>query len=414
MKKILFLGPEVSDFINPLAGKLKELGYVVDLLENRKIPRNNPSISESYSHIINYNELADRKLIFIKALKYLFTSEFYKNFSKTISLNYLDGKCRIMNSLKNALKIQHSKEIFSPILNKYDIINFHSLYPETLSYIKYIEPKKKVILSFWGSDLFQVFGLRWYYEQINALDRADLITVHSDDMKRVVMSKFGSELQSKIVPILFGLEDEVLDEIDKAKKIKPHNHFFQKYNIPENKINITIGYCGNTICNHLYIIDELLNIDPSIKEKIHLLVPMTYGYFTKEYLDAVKIKITESGISFTLFTDYLSPDELMQLRVTSDIMIMMNKSDALSASVCEAIYAENLLISAIWLPYSPLRAVKIFFNETDFSELREIVTYSVNNIIEIKPKLTDNPERIRRLVSFNNNFNKWTRIFESL
>ncbi len=65
-------------------------------------------------------------------------------------------------------------------------------------------------------------------------------------------------------------------------------------------------------------------------------------------------------------------------------MIMMNKSDALSQSVSEVLYADNLLISATWLPYSPYRLEKIYFYETDFAELSETVSYAVKNYEIIK------------------------------
>ena len=56
MKKILLIGPEVSDFLNPLAFELKNLGYTVDLLETRKVYRNNPEITKSYSKVLDIND----------------------------------------------------------------------------------------------------------------------------------------------------------------------------------------------------------------------------------------------------------------------------------------------------------------------------------------------------------------------
>ena len=123
---------------------------------------------------------------------------------------------------------------------------------------------------------------------------------------------------------------------------------------------------------------------------------MTYGNFTPAYIEEVLHKLNQSKISYTLFDKFLSLDELVKLRVTSEIMIMMSKSDALSASVSELLYAGNLLISAIWLPYSPLRLEKIFFYETDFSQLGEIVNYVINNLDEVKVKLANNPVRIKK------------------
>lgn len=422
MKKILLLGPEVTDFLNPLAKKLKGLGYIVDLLETRKIPRSNLTISESYSTILNFNELADSRITVAEIIKFLFTIEFYKNLLKTLFLNCFGEKCRIIKSIRNTLSGQHTKEIFSPILNKYDIIHIHSLNVGTLSFVNYIYPDKKIVLSYWGSDLYQIWGtdpgltneLKDYYQQLGPIKRADIITVFNYEMERVVMAKYGPELEKKIVRILFGIKDELFDLMDQIKKSSPDLNFLSKYNIPENKIKITVGYCGDPICNHLFILDELEKFDQMTKEKIHLLVPMTYGNFTKEYMDDVIAKLNQSQISYTLFDKFLSLDELLKLRVTSDMMIMMNKSDALSASVCEALYADNLLISAGWLPYSPLRLQKIFFYETDFGQLGQTVIDAINNFDEIKVKLVNNPDRIKNLTASNNTLMQWTDILNSL
>jgi hypothetical protein len=186
-----------------------------------------------------------------------------------------------------------------------------------------------------------------------------------------------------------------------------------KFKIPEKKIKVTIGYSGNPICNHLPTLAELEKMDAQIKDKIHLLVPMTYGNFSDDYKEEVKKRLISSKISYTLIDKFLTINELVKLRLISDIMIMMNKSDALSQSVSEYIYSENLLISAIWLPYSPFKLKSIFFYETDFAGLNNTVTYSVRKFENIKSNLSKNPNKVRELTSFSKNWQSWTRIFNS-
>ena len=99
MKKILLFGPEVTDFLNPLASKLKQLGYTVDLIENRKIPRNNTTITESYSTVLNYQEIVGKRISFADIIRYLLKKELIKNFFKEISINCLEGKCKIIQEL---------------------------------------------------------------------------------------------------------------------------------------------------------------------------------------------------------------------------------------------------------------------------------------------------------------------------
>ncbi|HCY74472.1 MAG TPA: hypothetical protein DHV28_00995 [Ignavibacteriales bacterium] len=413
MKKILLFGPEVTDFLNPLAKKLKDLGCTVDLIENRKIPRTSHAINESYSNILDYHETVGKKITFAQIFKYLFKKDFVKNFLNENFINRLEGKGNIFKSFKNCINQLHLIERFSPVLNNYDIINFHSISPGTLPFIRAVNSDKKIILSFWGSDLYQINGIKNYYEQFKAIKRANTITVMSYEMELMLLAKFGSGLKNKIALSLLGIDDKIYDLIDEVKKIPPDPNFLKKYNIAENKIKITICYCGNPICNHLSILNELEKIDSERKEKIHLLVPMTYGNFSKDYLEEVKLKLDQTKISYTLFEKFLSLEELIKLRVISDIMIMMNNSDALSASVNEALYAENLLISAVWLPYSPFRLAKIYFYETDFLKLGETVSFAVDNFEKIKIDLAKNPARVKSVGAFNYNWQKWLSIINT-
>jgi hypothetical protein len=413
MKKVLFIGTEASDFLNPLARELQETGYKVDLLELRSKVRKNNSIEKSYSEVLDYSTFSGKPIPLMSILRYLLNKQVLKNWINTIFINYLEGKWIIFKSLKNSLNKQNTKDIISSTLNSYDILNFHSLNPGTISFTNYIEAKKKIILSFWGSDLYQTSGLKNYYEQLRALQRADIITVLNYEMEKVVLAKFGSELKNKIIHTRLGMDEKIFDLIDDSKKNLPNLNFLRKYDIPENKIKITIGYSGNLVCNHILILNELKKIESKIKENIHFLVPMTYGNYSKEYLNEVIKALDQTYISYTLFDKYLSSDELVNLRTHSKIMIQMNKSDGFNTSVREALYAENILITAVWLPYSLLRLENILFYETDFEKLVTTLTDILSNYETIKNDLVMNTTKVKKLSIFKQNFQPWINIFNS-
>lgn len=421
MKKILFVGPEVSDFQNPFAIKLKELGYSVDLLENRKQPRKNPEMTKCFSNILDYNEISEKRITPHKILRYLFTSELYKTFFKTIFFYHLSGKIKIIKSLRNSLSTQYRKENFSKVFKDYDVVSLHSLTPGTLFFTDCVKPGSKIILSYWGSDLFQIWGennpkvnrYKAHYIESSALKKADVVTVSGYEMERALIAKFGPKVsKNKIVRLLFGVEEKVFDSIDKYRPKEKSQDFRDRFNIQDNKIKITVGYCGNTICNHLPMMDSIIKLDPSIKEKVHLLVPMTYGDITEEYMEKVKLKLEESGVTYTLFDKYLSYEDLIKLRVSSDIFLIMNMSDALSQSVREALYAGNLMISAVWLPYSSLRYANIFFIESDFIKLTEKLSNAVLNFDELKLQLADNPVKTKQFTALSNVLPQWIKIFD--
>ncbi len=421
MKKILFIGPEVTDFLNPLAEQLKSLGYTLGLLENRKNPRTDINRIKYYDEVIDYQQLSRHKSTIGGFLKYLFKKEFYKRLFNLLFLNRLDGKKSIYRSIRLSIHSQHLKEIFAPILNRYDVISLHSITSATLAFADYLEKEKELLISYWGSDLFRIWGFETdetdenknFFESLEAVKRAKAITVISHEMERALIAKFGPEIKHKIVRTFFSTNDKQFGIMDKFKVKESFSDFQNKFGTPENKIKITIGYCGDPICNHIPVLNELRKLKTPVKDKIHLLVPMTYGNFTSDYKQDVIKNLNQSEITYTLFDKYLTLDEVVILRLTTDIMIQMSMSDALSSSVCEAIYAENILISAIWLPYSPFRSENIFFYETDFQSLSEILLNVINNFDEIKLKVVNNPDKIRKMTALDKTVNKWTEMIES-
>lgn len=421
MKKILFIGPEVTDFLNPLAEQLKGVGYTLGLLENRKNPRNDINRIKYYDEVIDFQRLSNHKIAVSGILKYLLKKEFYKRVFKILFLNRLDGKRSTFRSIRIAIHIQHLKEVFAPVINNYDVISLHSITSATLTFVDFLEKDKKLIISYWGSDLFRIWGFesdetdenKNFFESFEAVKKADTITVISYEMERALIARFGPEIKHKIVRTFFSTNDRQFDIMDKFKGNELFPDFINKFGIPENKIKTTIGYCGDPICNHIPILNELAKLETPVKNRIHLLVPMTYGNYTEEYKQNVINKLNQSEISYTLFDKYLTLDEVVILRLTSDIMIQMSMSDALSSSVCEAIYAGNILISAIWLPYSPFRMSDIYFFETDFSQLTQTVEKAIKNFEQIKPKLSANADRVRELTAINKTVEKWKLILES-
>jgi len=420
LKKILFIGPEVTDFLNPLAEKLSDLGYSVDLLENRKIPRKNSDRIKPYNEVIDFQKLVSQKLSFSKVIKYFFKYEFYKKLGVNVFFDLLDGKSKFFKNIRIVINDLHLKQVFSPLLNKYDVISLQSISPDLLLFVDYIKREKKIILSYWGSDLFQIWGFKTkssdtikdHYKSLMAVKKTAKITVISYEMERALIAKFGSGIQHKIVRTFFSTNDPQFHLMDKLKN-SDLIEFGQKYKIPENKIKITIGYCGDPICNHLLVIDELEHLGIKSKDRVHLLVPMTYGNFSDDYKKEVINKLNQIKISYTLFDKYLAIEEVVKLRLISDIMVQMSKSDALSSSVCEAIYAENVLISAIWLPYSPFRLSDIYFFETDFNNFAQTADYIINNYELVKERVFDNAEKIRELTALDKTLENWKVVIES-
>ena len=119
---------------------------------------------------------------------------------------------------------------------EFDIINIHFLKPFFLDQIKLIEPRQKLFLSFWGSDLFQLSGVENYIAQIKALKRADIISLHHTQMEQVFLSKFGMQFKDKVRLTIFGISKKRINILNKnINSFLLQEKFKSKYKIPSEK-----------------------------------------------------------------------------------------------------------------------------------------------------------------------------------
>lgn len=259
------------------------------------------------------------------------------------------------------------QEIFAP----FDIINIHYCVPGFLQQLDYVQAHQKIMLSFWGSDLFQETGIESYGLQLKALEKADAITIHTPEMEQIFLSKFGRSLQTKTHRVIFGCHQERFDAIDVLKqqpeKIKA---FQQKYGIPEGKTIVQIGYSGGPGHQHLTILEELKKQATHLKDELFLVVPTTYNNADSVYFEQLKISLENSIFAHAHLTEYLTEEEVLLLPIVTDVHINVRDADALNNAMTEAIYAGCWLIVGAWLPYGILRRAGLQYNEV--AELSEI------------------------------------------
>ncbi len=354
--RILILGANAGVFVTPVASHLQDV-ISFDLMDQKEsttfLKIQEGRLKNVYDQVVCF-EKADPSF-----------KNFKKNYSVKLFFNLLNNFFSFKSGLNfvNAVKLTYVyvvnyKAKFESVLNEnYDIINIHYISPlYSPSFHKvFKETNQKVVLSFWGSDL-----LRSTSSQVDSLkgivDRANLITMHSEEMKDVFVQKFGMQYENKVRLVLFGVPDRRFEMIDSLDDVSFLDSIRKKYNIDKNKTIITIGHSGDPNDFHLNSIEAIQMLPNSIRSNCHLLFPMTYGV-RPHYLKEIKNKLLEVDVTFTFFEEFLPLEDLAAIKLIEDILIHIPKSDALSAWMCESLYAGSFLVTGAWLPYS------IFYNE---------------------------------------------------
>lgn len=284
------------------------------------------------------------------------------------------------------------------LLHNYDVIILAGVYDEDrLDLARTAKLKgKKIIISLWGSDFYFIndYANDW---KIQLFDLSDLIICGSLTMKEDFMKVFPQYI-NKVTAQSYGLSQfEMLKELKKGVK-KRDTSFLDERSL--GKSIVTIGYSGRPWQQHFYVLDAIEKLPQSIKNNLFLLLPMTYDS-EGHYRSYIKYRLDEMGIPYQILRERLSLVQNLSMRMVSDISIVIQKADAMSASVQEHLMAGTVLIAGDWLPYHELTEYGVYFQTTSYDKLYEKILYVINNLDEEKVKCSKNTDIMYTLRSWN-------------
>ncbi|HMS64417.1 MAG TPA: TDP-N-acetylfucosamine:lipid II N-acetylfucosaminyltransferase [Ignavibacteria bacterium] len=324
-------------------------------------------------------------------------------------------------AVMNQIREISMKDIYAAklkqIFESYDVIHFHYLSPDYLAAIHFIPQNKKILMTFWGSDLYQVSGVKNYKKQFEGLKRADLITVNSLELKETVLAKFGRDLSPKIRYADFSVSKSRIDRIEMRCNEGTIKNFKRKNGIEEGKKLIILGYSASSKQKHTEILRILDEIESEIKQKFYVVIPMTYGleYENENYLEKVKEVCRNVSFGSKILTDYMAEEELTDFIISSEIKLNLRETDAINAAMLESLFAGNIVVNGAWLQYGKLRRLGLYCKEIEnLSELKTLIPSLINNFDNEKSNCRGNAEIIKKNFLYENTISDWKKIYDEL
>lgn len=292
--------------------------------------------------------------------------------------------------------------------NKQDIVNIQ--FVNTIHFFLCPFIKKNfnaVIVSFWGSDLLRQKKIVLKFLK-RVFDIADVITVETEELKRIFLEMVSEEYESKIRIVKFG--SSLLDVMDKCSE-SDISAFLSAWSIPSDKTIIVIGYNNCKAQQHLSAVKSILSAKLETDD-IFVIIPWTYGsgddLYRKELEDEMKGKI-----NYCFIDKRLSDPEVGCLRFISNIFIQIQTTDSLSASMLETLYAGNNVITGNWLPYEELvqKGIKMEMinepSETGKAVRKLIADGTSENVMR------NNKMIARNILSWQENIKSWLSLYRS-
>lgn len=96
-------------------------------------------------------------------------------------------------------------------------------------------------------------------------------------------------------------------------------------------------------------------------------------------MQQVKTKLDELGIEYQIYDSYLTDDEVVNLRKSTDLFIHMQVTDAYSSSLQETLICGQKVINAEWLRYKELELLGLPYRLANFENLSASIINELNN-----------------------------------
>lgn len=314
-----------------------------------------------------------------------------------------------LKGIKTVYRLYSYKKIIDK-LPVYDFIHFHFISRDCYYIVKQIRKRypAKIILSIWGSDMYQLSSAN-FKDFIRTCLKADFLTFTNNQSIDYFVKKFHWQ-KDNLRLCRFGLEP--LDILKKLSLTKLECKRELGWN--PNKLAITIGYNLSSNQQHLEILNTLGSKEIAIfKDYLLLVLPITYGgniHYKKELIT----RLNQLQFEYIIYDVFLEDETIAFIRKASDIMIQLQKTDQFSGSMQEHLFARNIVITGTWLPYSSLKGQSVWFIEIDnLKELGDTILDVINNYKEYEAKTTNNTNAIAELSSWEKNIYDWIKLYST-
>lgn len=294
--------------------------------------------------------------------------------------------------------------IVGGLFSQFDVIdyNFHSSQYDFL--VKFgCRKGKKQIMSIWGSDFYRVENdvrerRRNTYNLVNA------IHVETVNVAKDFCSYYG-DYDNKTIACNYGID--LIEIICRIQMEGLHMGAECGFPAKDEKILVSCGYNSRRGQQHNIMIEAIDSLPDDYKKRIFLIFPMTYSS-DDSVIDEVVARLNELDVQSVCITDRLDDESLAKLRVSTDIVLNTQITDAFSSSLMEYFYAGSVMLLGDWLPYAFLRENHhLFFISTSVANLRHNLMDAIDNIADYKVKSSHNKERVYSLCS-------WTHVAQRL
>lgn len=292
----------------------------------------------------------------------------------------------------------------------YDAMQLLWIEREWAYFYKLIRKKAvRLNLNVGGSDFYRTGKGEKDFKK-NLIACADTVTAETETTVREFQDYYGSIVENKMGLLPFGIE--VLELIERCGN-QSKSEIREKYHIPPEKKILTCGHNANDAHQHMGIIEVVNRLPERIKEQIVCVFPMTYPQGRETYIHEVESRLKKTGLQYVILKEFMDFQGMAEYALISDIMLHVQKTDQLSSTMLEEMYAGTIVIAGKWLPYQSLHEMGMFFLDIDrIEDAAAALETVIPNLAEYQKKCERNKNIVWKHSSWEELAARWRALWD--
>jgi len=210
----------------------------------------------------------------------------------------------------------------------------------------------------------------------------------------------------------FSGYDDINAVIKKCSKDQCKEYF----GVPAEKTTISIGYNARKEQQHIQVLTELMAAPREIWKETVFVFPLTYATASdnkSELINSLVELLNVMQIDHIILDSFLTDEEIAMLRVSTDIFIHAQTTDAFSASVQEFVFAGTTVLSPTWIKYDET-VKQCAANFLEYSSLNELPLLLNNLLGAERSTVLADTNGLYELFSWDSVKESWQELYRAL
>ncbi len=266
-------------------------------------------------------------------------------------------------------------------LGPFDVVHNHYISQRDLALGALVAKKchARWVATIWGSDFLRV-SEREKRRMAPLLRRCDHVHNVTSMIEDQVVEVCGDSIREKLVLADFGQESYSLMDAMRRRMTKADCK--RSYGIAPESFVLCIGSSASAAQQQLKTLQAMKTMPGELLEKITIVLQQTYCVDDPGYLQKTHEAAAELPCQTVIMTEFMNDEQCARLRLAADAYIHGVKTDALSSTMLDYLYAGTCVIAGSWLDYPPLETWGVKLHRFDaFEELPALIEKAVKGEI---------------------------------